>query len=89
MGVPEEISCDRGSNLVSREITDWLKKWDVSIRDSSARYPQSNSHAECAVKQAKKLGYNYVTPSGSLNTDKYLRAQLAYRNSIIYEDTGK
>ena len=24
MGVPEEISCDRGSNLVSREIKDWL-----------------------------------------------------------------
>ena len=24
MGVPEEISCDRGMNLMSREITSWL-----------------------------------------------------------------
>ena len=83
MGISQEISCDRGSNLVSREITDWLKKWDVSIRDSSARYPQSNGRAECAVKAAKKLVYNNVTPTGSLNTNKYLRAQLAYQNSVI------
>ena len=89
MGVPEEISCDRGSNLVSREITDWLKTWDVTIRDSSVHYPQSNGRAECAVKQAKKLVYNNVNPNGSLNNDKYLRAQLAYRNSVIYKDTGK
>ena len=27
MSVPEEISCDRGSNLVSYEITEWLKGW--------------------------------------------------------------
>ena len=53
MGVPEEISCGRGTNLTSREITTWLKGWVVKIHDSSARYPQPNGRAECAVKAAK------------------------------------
>ena len=55
MGVPEELSCDRGTNLTSSEITTWLKGWGVKLRTSSARYPQSNGRAECAVKAAKKL----------------------------------
>ena len=88
-GVPEEISVDRGSNLVSKEIKDWLAAWKVTLRESSVHYPQSNGRAECAVKQAKKLVYGNVNPNGSLNTDRYLRAQLAYRNSVIYADTGR
>ena len=32
MGVPEEISCDRGTNLTSTEIKNWLKGWDVELR---------------------------------------------------------
>ena len=64
-GIPEEISVDRGSNLMSKEITDWLKAWKVTLRDSSAHYPQSNGRAECAVKQAKKLVYGNVNPNGS------------------------
>ena len=89
MGMPDEMSCDRGTNLTSSEITTWLKGWGVKIRDSSARYPQSNGHAECAVKVAKKLVVNNTASDGSLNTDKFMRASLAYRNSVIYPETGK
>ena len=88
MGVPKEMSCDRGTNLTSHEITTWLKGWDVKIRDSSARFHQSNGRAECAVKAAKKLIVNNAASDGSLNTDKFMRASLTYRNSMIYPETG-
>ena len=31
MGVPEELSCDRGTNITSFEMKEWLKGWDVKI----------------------------------------------------------
>ena len=77
MGVPEEMSCDRGTNLSSRELTTWLKGWGVKIRDSSARYPQSNGRAECAVKAAKKLVVGNTKSDGSLDTDRFMRACLS------------
>ena len=88
-GGPEELSCNRGTNLTSHEMRTWLQKWGVTLRESSARYPNSNGRAECAVKAAKKLVTGNTTPSGSLDTDKYLQASLAYRNSVIYPETGR
>ena len=88
-GVPEEFACDGGTNLTSEEMKNFLKKWGVKLRVSSAHYPQSNGRAECAVKAAKALVMGNTTPTGSINTDKYLRATLAYRNSAIYPETGK
>ena len=77
MGVPEEISCDRGTNLTSNEITTWLKAWVVKIRDSLARFPLLNGWAECVVKAAKNLVVKNMASDGSLNTDKFMRASLA------------
>ena len=54
-GVPEEMSCDGGTNLVSEEMQNFLKKWRESLRVSSAYYPQSNGRAEAAVKSAKRV----------------------------------
>merc|ERR1712239_43108 len=88
-GVPEEFSCDGGTNLTSEEMKNFLKSWGVKLRVSSAHYPQSNGRAECAVKAAKALVMGNTTPTGSINTDKYLRATLAYRNSAIYPENGK
>ena len=87
MGVPEELSCDGGKNLTSVEVREWLKGWGVRLRISSAHYPQSNRRAECAVKAAKQLVANNTMASGALDTDKFLHANLAYRNSMIYPDS--
>ena len=67
-GVPEEISLDGGPNLASNEVKSWLKKWGVSIRLSSAYYPQSNGRAEVAVKSIKRLINGNIENKGSINT---------------------
>ena len=87
--MPEELSCDGGKNLTSYEVREWLKGWGVRLRIFSAHYPQSNGRAECAVKAAKNLVANNTTASGALDIDKFLCANLAYCNSMIYPDTGK
>merc|ERR1712082_344918 len=63
--------------------------WGVKMRVSSAHYPQSNSRAECAVKAAKAFVVGNTNSHGELDTDKFLRSRLAYRNSAIYPETGK
>ena len=42
MGVPEELACDRGSNLTSSEITTWLRGW--GDRGHSGSVGQAASH---------------------------------------------
>jgi len=54
-GIPEELSCDGGTNLVSEEARAFLLSWRVQLRISSAYFPQSNGRAEAAVKSAKRL----------------------------------
>ena len=56
---------------------------------SSAHYPQSNGRVECAVRAAKKLVYNNTDSHGTLNTNAYLQATIAYSNNTIYPETGK
>ncbi|XP_064113430.1 uncharacterized protein K02A2.6-like [Macrobrachium nipponense] len=49
-GAPEQISTDGGTNLASEEMEgEFFKLWGVSVRLSSAQYPESNGRAEAAV----------------------------------------
>lgn len=88
-GAPEEFSCDEGSTLVSGGFRQFLTDWGCKIRTSSARYAQSNGRAEAAVKQAKKIVTGNVDGNGSLNTDRFAQALMAYRNSMLYPETKK
>ena len=81
-GVPQELSSDGGPEFISDVTRRFLKDWDVAHRISSAYYPQSNGRAEVAVKSAKRLlRANVEHRSGSLNSDKFLRAMLQLRNT--------
>ena len=82
-GVPEEISLDGAPNLSSSEIVEWLKKWKVSIRLSSAYFPQSNGRAEAAVKSMKRLLKGKLGRGGSLKTDAVAEGLLQYRNTPL------
>ena len=80
-GVPEELSSDGGPEFTAGITTDFLKKWGVQSRISSAYNPQSNGRAEVAVKTAKRLLRTNTGPTGSLDNDKLLRALLQVRNT--------
>ena len=80
-GVSDELSSDGGPEFVAHETQRYLAKWGCTHRKSSAYHPQSNGRAEVAVKAAKRLLRSNVTASGSLNSDKFLRALLQLRNT--------
>ena len=75
-GVPDELSSDGGPEFVAISTSDFLKKWGIHHRVSSAYFPQSNGRAEVAVKKIKRLLGDNVRPNGSLNNDNLLRALL-------------
>ena len=72
-GIPEILSSDGGTEFTAAEMQEFLTRWKVQHRLSSAHYPQSNGRAEVAVKSAKRLLRNNCTPTGHLNTDAYIR----------------
>ena len=80
-GVPEEFASDGGPEFTASITNNFLKKWGVKPRISSAYHPQSNGRAEVAVKSAKRLLQSNTGPNGSLNHDKFLRALLQLRNT--------
>ena len=80
-GVPEEFASDGGPEFTASITSNFLKKWGVKTRISSAYHPQSNGRAEVAVKSAKRLLQANTGPNGSLNHDKFLRALLQLRNT--------
>ncbi|KAG0722100.1 hypothetical protein GWK47_045094 [Chionoecetes opilio] len=86
-GIPEVLSCDGGTNLVSEENRTFLSAWRVQLRVSSAHYPQSNGRAEAAVKSAKRLPSGNTGHGGSLDSDAAATAILQYLNTPL-QDTG-
>ena len=48
---------------------------------SSSYFPHSNSRAELGVKSGKRILMDNMSPDGKVNTDKFLRAMLQYRNT--------
>ena len=80
-GVPEQISSDGGPEFTSDTLRQFLKRWGVRHRISSAYFPRSNGRAEVAVKSAKRLLRTNVGPGGSLNNDRFLEAILQLRNT--------
>ena len=80
-GAPEEISSDGGPEYTATETEQFLKRWGVYHRLSSAYHPHSNLRAELGVKVVKRMLRENIGPHGSLDTDKMARALLAYRNT--------
>ena len=80
-GVPLEISSDEGTEFTASETKDFLNRWGVKHRESSAHHPSSNGRAELGVKSIKRLLRDNVGPGGSLNNDCFHRALLTHRNT--------
>ena len=81
-GVAKEITSDGAPVFTSSAMEDFLSRWGVKHRVSSAYYPRANKRAELAVKSAKRLIRGNLGPRGSLDTDAFARALLEHRNAI-------
>ena len=80
-GVPAELSSDGGPEFSASLTKEFLDKWDVKHRVSSAYFPQSNGRAEVAVKAAKRLLRANTGSNGTLDNDNFLKAILQLRNT--------
>ena len=79
-GIPVTLTTDGQSVYVSQEMKNFLARYGVNHRVSSAYYPQGNKRSEVAVKSAKRMIMQNLGHNGSLDTDKLARALLIHRN---------
>ena len=80
-GIPDELSSDGGPEFVAKNTKDFLNAWGVYHRKSSVAFPHSNCRAEIGVKTIKRMIVGNTGPHGELNTDRFQRAMLTYRNT--------
>jgi len=80
-GVPLSLTSDEGLEFTATATSDFLSRWGVHHRKSSAYNPQSNGRAEVAVKKVKRLLKSCIGPAGTLNNDKFMRGMLQLRNT--------
>ena len=80
LGVPVRFRCDGGPQFSSMEFRMFLNGWGVELSQSSPHYPQSNGHAESAVKLMKKL-IQTSTENGNIDSEQFQKALLEWRNT--------
>ena len=80
-GIAEELSSDGGPEFKAGATKTFLKNWGIRHRISSVANPHSNCRAEVGVKTVKRMLVGSTGLGGSLNTDAFQQAMLAYRNT--------
>ena len=77
-GCPSRLFSDGGRQFTAQDTQDFLRRWGVTHRLSSAHYPQSNGLAESAVKALKTL---LLKTGGRFNSEQFNEGLLELRNS--------
>ena len=79
-GVPSCIRTDGGPQFSARLTREFFRRWGVAHQQCTPHYPQSNGHAEAAVKAVKRL-VQKTTVGGDLHTDDFEAELLELRNT--------
>ena len=87
MGVPDTITSDGGPEFKAEKFKSCMRQYGVHHRLTSVGFPHANTRAELAVKSAKRLLRDNVSPTGGLDNVAVTRAVLTYRNTPD-RDTG-
>ncbi len=77
-GCPNRLFSDGGRQFTAQDTQDFLRRWGVSHRLSTAHYPQSNGLAESAVKALKTL---LLKTGGRYQSDEFNQGLLELRNA--------
>ena len=78
--VPVRIRADGEPQFSSGKFRQFLKRWGVNHAISTSHYPQSNGHAEAAVKAMKSLVAK-STVSGNIDSDEFCEGHLEWLNT--------
>ena len=77
-GCPTRLFSDGGRQFTAQETQEFLQRWGVKHRLSTAHYPQSNGLAESAVKALKTL---LSKTGGRFNSEEFDEGLLELRNT--------
>ena len=80
-GIPDDITTDGGPEFTASVTKKFLAEWGVHHRLCSVAYPHGNSRAEIGVKTVKRALASNTPDNGDLDTDRFQRAMLTYRNT--------
>lgn len=80
-GIPDNITTDGGPEFTASITKTFLAEWGVHHRLCSVAYPHGNSRAEIGVKTIKRALASNTPDNGDLDTDRFQRAMLTYRNT--------
>ena len=80
LGTPVRFRSDGGPQFAASEFVEFLTRWGVAAVQSTPHYPQSNGHAESAVKAMKTLVLK-ASSSGRLDEEELRIAVLEWRNT--------
>ena len=87
MGVPDSVTSDGGPEFKSDKFKSCLRQYGVQHRLTSVGFAHANTRAELAVKTAKRMLRDNMSPTGGLDNVAVTRAVLQYRNTPD-RDTG-
>merc|ERR1712237_266713 len=80
-GIPVTLTTDGAKVFTAKDFENFCLRWGIIHRVSTAYNPQANKRAELGVKHAKRLLRSNVSLTGSLDTDKVVKATMIHRNT--------